>query len=54
MIFAAFVWPVVASIWIFVLWMLWIIAKSLKGMDESFKGMDESFREIARSLQNKS
>jgi hypothetical protein len=34
--------------------MLWIIAKSLKGMDESFKGMDESFREIARSLQNKS
>jgi hypothetical protein len=46
LILAAFVWPVIASFWVFVLWMLWIIAKSLKGLDESLK-------EIAHILQNK-
>ena len=46
LILAAFLFPVIGAFWLFVLWMLWIITKSLKGMDESFK-------EIARSLQNK-
>jgi hypothetical protein len=39
--------PIVGTFWIFVLWMLWIISKSLKGIDQSL-------REIARSQQIKS
>ena len=35
-----------AAFWIFVLWMLWIIAKSLKSIGESLK-------EIARESQNR-
>ena len=36
----------IAAFWIFTLWMLWIVAKSLKGTHESLK-------EIARNLQPK-
>jgi hypothetical protein len=39
--------PIVGIFWIFVLWMLWTIAKSLKGLDQTLK-------EIARNLQNRS
>jgi fructose-specific phosphotransferase system IIC component len=46
LILAFFIYPVIASFWVFVLWMLWIIAKSLKGMDESLN-------DIARNLQKK-
>jgi hypothetical protein len=37
MIFSAIVWPVIAALVIFILWVLWIIATSLKGVDESLK-----------------
>jgi hypothetical protein len=47
MVFAAFLFPIVGIFWVFVLWMLWIISKSLKGIDETLK-------EIARSQLNKS
>jgi len=47
LLIAAFLWPIVGFFWIFVLWMLWLITKSLRGLDESVK-------EIARSLQNRS
>jgi len=40
------VFVLVGCFWIAVLWMLWIIAKS-------FRGVDESLKEIAHSLQNK-
>jgi len=42
-----FAWPFIAAFWIFALWMLWIIARSLQGVSESLK-------EIARNSQNKS
>ncbi len=41
-----FAWPFIVAFWIFTLWMLWIVAKSLKGTNQSLK-------EIAHSLQNK-
>jgi hypothetical protein len=44
---AGFFLVAVGVFWIFVLWMLWIICKSLKGIDQSLK-------EIAHSQQNKS
>ncbi len=37
MIFSAIVWPLIVAFAIFVFWALWIIAKSLKGVDESLK-----------------
>jgi len=36
-ILAPFVFFVTSAFWIFVLWMLWLIASSLKGMSESLK-----------------
>jgi hypothetical protein len=30
-------WPFIACFWIFVLWMLWIIAKSLESVCKSLK-----------------
>jgi Na+/proline symporter len=46
MIATAVVWPFIAAFWLFVLWVLWLIAKSLKSSDLSLK-------EIARNLQPK-
>jgi hypothetical protein len=46
-IIAAFLLPVVGAFWVFVLWMLWIISKSLRGIDQSLK-------EIARNHPDKS
>jgi hypothetical protein len=43
---AAFFFVAVGCFWIFVLWMLWLICKSLKGIDQSLK-------EIARAQHNK-
>jgi len=43
MIFRAMVLPFIAAYWIFIFWVLWIIAKSLKSVDESLK-------EIARKM----
>jgi len=31
------VWPLMAFFLVFVLWLLWIIAKSLKGVNQSLK-----------------
>jgi hypothetical protein len=47
MIISALVWPFIAAYWIFVIWILWIVTKSIKGIDESLK-------DIARSLQSQS
>jgi len=46
MINTPLVWPFIAAFWVFFLWVLWIIAKSLKGSDASL-------REIARNLESK-
>jgi hypothetical protein len=37
MILSAIIWLIGAVFGIFVFWALWIIAKSLKGVDESLK-----------------
>ena len=34
---SAFGLAIVGTFWIFVLWMLWIISKALKGVDASLK-----------------
>jgi hypothetical protein len=47
LVLATFLFPIVGIFWVFVLWMLWIISKSLKGIDETLK-------ELARSQQSKS
>jgi len=44
MIFSTLMWSVIAAFALFIFWALWIIAKSLKGVDESLK-------EIARKTQ---
>jgi fructose-specific phosphotransferase system IIC component len=41
------IWPFVAAFWIFVLWILWIVSKTVKSIDASLK-------DIARSLQSQS
>jgi hypothetical protein len=41
------VWPFVAAFYIFFFWVLWIIAKSIKSVDESLK-------EISRKIQGPS
>jgi hypothetical protein len=43
----AVVWLISAVFGIFIFWALWIIAKSLKGLDESLK-------EIAHKMQGQS
>jgi hypothetical protein len=43
----AFAWPFIAAFWIFALWMLWIVAKSLESVVKSLK-------EIALSFHSKS
>ena len=40
-------WPFIAAFWIFVLWMLWLVAKSVKGLDKSVK-------EMTHALESKS
>ena len=40
-------WPFIATFWIFALWMLWIISRSLQGINQSLK-------ETAHNLQSKS
>jgi hypothetical protein len=40
--------------WIFLIWVLWMIVKSLRGIDTSLKSADESLKEISDSLKNKS
>ncbi len=47
MLISAIVWLISAVFGIFVFWALWIIAKSLKGVDESLK-------DIARKMQGPS
>jgi hypothetical protein len=34
---SALIWPFCAAFCIFALWMLWIIAKSVKGVEQSLK-----------------
>jgi hypothetical protein len=36
-IFAAVIYPVVAAFWIFVIWAIWTIVKSLKSIAESLQ-----------------
>jgi hypothetical protein len=43
LILSAILYPIVALFWIFILWVLWTIAQSLKSIDLSTE-------EIARSL----
>lgn len=40
-------WPFIAAFGIFILWMLWIIAKSIKGVEQSLK-------QIAQTPQSQS
>jgi len=47
LILRAILLPFVAAYWIFIFWVLWIIAKSLKSVDESLK-------EISRKMQGPS
>ncbi len=37
MTISTLIWPFCAAFGIFVLWMLWIIAKSIKGVEQSLK-----------------
>ena len=47
LILAAILYPIVALFWIFILWVLWTIAQSLKSTDLSIK-------EIAGNLRDRS
>jgi hypothetical protein len=40
-------WPFIAAFWIFMFWVLWIVAKSLRSLNEGIE-------KIANSLQSKS
>jgi len=53
-IFPAVFFPALGVFWIFVIWVLWKIVQSLRGIDLSLKNADASLKEIAVSLKNKS
>jgi hypothetical protein len=53
-IFPTIFFPALGVFWIFVIWVLWKIVQSLRGVDESLKSADESLKEISDSLKNKS
>ena len=53
-IFPSIFFPALGVFWIFVIWVLWKIVQSLRGIDESLKSADESLKEISDSLKNKS
>ena len=46
MILAMLYWPVAALSWIFIFWVLWMIVKCLRGIDQGVK-------EIAAILRDK-
>jgi hypothetical protein len=50
-IFPSIFFPAVGVFWIFVIWVLWKIVQSLRGIDESLKSADASLKEIAASLK---
>jgi len=45
LIVAMLLYPIIAAFWIFVLYVLWTIAQSLKGLDASGKEIAQSLRE---------
>jgi len=53
-IFPSVFFPALGVFWIFVIWVLWKIVQSLRGMDASLKSADASLKEISDSLKNKS
>jgi len=53
-IFPSVFFPALGVFWIFVIWVLWKIVQSLRGIDESLKSADASLKEISGSLKNKS
>ena len=52
-VFPAIFFPAVGVFWIFVIWVLWKIVQSLRGVDVSLKSADATLKEIAASLKNK-
>ena len=52
-VFPAIFFPAVGVFWIFVIWVLWKIVQSLRGIDESLESADATLKEIAASLKNK-
>ena len=53
-VFPEIFFPAVGVFWIFLIWVLWMIVKSLRGIDASLKNADASLKEISDSLKNKS
>lgn len=54
LIFPTIFFPAIGVFWIFLIWVLWKIVQSLRGIDLSLKGADASLKEISDSLKNKS
>jgi hypothetical protein len=52
-LFPALFFPALGVFWIFVIWVLWKIVQSLRGIDESLESADATLKEIAASLKNK-
>ena len=42
--------PAVGVFWIFLIWVLWMIVKSLRGLDKSLEGANALLKEIAQGL----
>lgn len=53
-VFPAIFFPAVGVFWIFVIWVLWKIVQSLRGVDVSLKSADATLKVIAESLKSKS
>jgi hypothetical protein len=44
-LFSVFLLPVIAGFWIFVLWAIWTITRSIREMDESLKRIVVALRD---------
>jgi hypothetical protein len=52
-IFPAIFSPAVGVFWIFLIWVLWMIVKCLRGLDTSLDGVNAILKELTETLKTK-
>ena len=52
-IFPAIFFPAVGVFWIFLIWVLWMIVKCLRGLDTSLDGVNAILKELTETLKTK-
>ena len=52
-IFPELFFPAVGVFWIFLIWVLWMIVKCLRGLDKSLEGVNAILKELSDRLNSK-